>query len=81
MTTPTDSYARRVPKAPSTLVLEVARRTGRSPGTITAVIHGRVKSAPIQRAVEDVRRELNIPEPAPAGESTPDPPASQQVEA
>jgi hypothetical protein len=54
---------RPVPIAPSNLVLEVAKRSGRSVSTIQAVLYGRVTSKVVTDIIAQVRKDLGIPDP------------------
>lgn len=54
---------RRTVIAPDALVAEVARRSGRTYGTVLQVIYGKVTSAPVQFVIDEVRKELNLPDP------------------
>jgi hypothetical protein len=62
-TTPIEVPGRPVPMAPTNLVIEVARRSGRSIGTVQSVIYGRLTSKVVADVVAQVRKELGIPVP------------------
>ena len=46
------------PIAPNELVLQVALRSGRSISTVKRVIYGDIKSSPVQKVIDQVRKEM-----------------------